>query len=165
MLTQSNASPLLLLKSGTGSKVTFIVPGHGDSAAELSLLCSKIRTGHRIYGLQPRGIDGIGEPFDRIEDIARHFVSAIVDVQPHGPYHLIGFSLGGIVAFEAAHQLRRRHESIAFLGLLDTYPHPRFWPLRCWLSVLKGRARHHLSQFAALPSHNVLPYLSKISAS
>ena len=36
-----------------------------------------------------------------------------------GPYFLLGYSFGGIIAFEIARQLADRGEQIAFLGLLD----------------------------------------------
>jgi thioesterase domain-containing protein len=42
-------------------------------------------------------------------------------VQASGPYHLAGWSLGGVVAYEMAQQLRRAGEEVDFLGLIDSY--------------------------------------------
>jgi enterobactin synthetase component F len=42
--------------------------------------------------------------------------------QPHGPYYLLGYSLGGTLAQGIAARLRQRGEAVAFLGLLDTWP-------------------------------------------
>jgi enterobactin synthetase component F len=42
--------------------------------------------------------------------------------QPHGPYYLFGYSLGGTLAQGIAARLRQRGEAVAFLGLLDTWP-------------------------------------------
>ncbi|MCS6287703.1 MAG: amino acid adenylation domain-containing protein [Nitrospira sp.] len=42
--------------------------------------------------------------------------------QPHGPYHLLGWSNGGVLALAVARALEQAGESVAFLGLLDTQP-------------------------------------------
>jgi thioesterase domain-containing protein len=41
-------------------------------------------------------------------------------VQPHGPYLLGGWSLGGLVAFEMAQQLQKQGEEVALLTLIDS---------------------------------------------
>jgi thioesterase domain-containing protein len=115
--------------------------------------------------LQPRGLDGREEPHDSIEKIARDFASAILDIQPLGSYGIIGVSLGGLVAFEAAQQLIRMGRPVSFLGLLDTYPDPHYWPLRCWLAVLASRAQHHAANLMKLSASDVFPYVAKVSES
>ena len=67
------------------------------------------------------GVIDVGENLARpVTQIACEHVRAIQAVQPKGPYHLIGWSFGGTVAYEIAVQLERRHETVAFLGVLDT---------------------------------------------
>src|SRR5262245_24403445 len=39
-----------------------------------------------------------------------------------GPYHLLGWSFGGLVAHEMAGRLQEAHEDVALLALLDSYP-------------------------------------------
>jgi acetoacetyl-CoA synthetase len=141
------------------------VPGRNDDATVLSGFCNKIQFSGPIFGLQPRGLDGRQAPYDSIEDIARDFVAAILAGQPLGPYNIVGVSLGGLTAFEIAQQLIRMGKSVSYLGLLDTYPDPRFWPLRCWLAVLAGRARHHATSVLKLSAGEMLPYVAKISES
>jgi thioesterase domain-containing protein len=53
--------------------------------------------------------------------MAAFYVEAIRARQPSGPYFLGGWSLGGVVAFEMARQLRARGESVALLALMDSY--------------------------------------------
>ncbi|KAI3318102.1 ketoacyl-synt-domain-containing protein [Xylariaceae sp. AK1471] len=53
-------------------------------------------------------------------DVVGSFIRAIRAVQPHGPYHLGGWSIGGVFAFEAARQL----EDVSSLFLIDP-PCPR----------------------------------------
>ena len=79
-----------------------------------------------IYGMQARGIDGVDEPFDRIEDLAQFYLDAIKEIQPHGPYFLIGYSLGGLVTLEMAQRLRHEHEQVALLVVLWSYPYSGF---------------------------------------
>ncbi len=115
---------LTLLKAGTESQPLFMAHGMGGSAIEFSDLVKFVRTERCIYGLQAKGNDGAEEPFERIEDLARYYLDAIKQLQPRGPYFLIGFSLGGLVALEMAQQLSSGGESVALLAMMDSYPHP-----------------------------------------
>ncbi len=56
----------------------------------------------------------------RLEELARHYLEEMKLVQPQGPYHLLGFSFGGLVAFEMANQLAACGERVALLAMLDT---------------------------------------------
>jgi amino acid adenylation domain-containing protein len=69
-----------------------------------------------VYGLRDLGED-LGRPLSRI---AADHVAALRTVQPRGPYHLCGWSFGGLVAYEMALQLERDGEPVAFVGLMDT---------------------------------------------
>lgn len=73
-----------------------------------------------FYGLQPLGLDGEQAPFTRIEDMAAHYIEALRQVQPSGPYFLGGWSFGGLVAFEMAQQLLRAGHQVALLAIFDT---------------------------------------------
>ncbi|MCW8126028.1 amino acid adenylation domain-containing protein [Microbulbifer halophilus] len=75
-----------------------------------------------LYGLQAAGLDGSGELPGSIEDMAADYLRRIRRVQPEGPYHLLGWSLGGLAAHEMARQLQAGGEEVAFLGMLDAYP-------------------------------------------
>jgi len=48
-------------------------------------------------------------------------VDALRAEQPHGPYFLLGHSVGGVLAFEMARELDSRGEAVAFVGLIDTW--------------------------------------------
>jgi thioesterase domain-containing protein len=70
--------------------------------------------------LQARGVDGITEPHETIEAMAGAYLAEIRCVQEAGPYLLGGYSGGGLVAFEMAHQLLDLNEEVAVLIMLDT---------------------------------------------
>jgi len=73
-----------------------------------------------LYGLQSQGLDGTSPPLTTIEQMAQLYVKAIQSVQPHGPYLLGGYCLGGTIAYEVAQQLRAAGETISLLALFDT---------------------------------------------
>lgn len=73
-----------------------------------------------VYGLQAQGIDGIQEPFTRIEDMAAHYIKEIREVDSEGPYYLVGDTLGGLIAFEIAQQLTSQGKEVGLLAMFDT---------------------------------------------
>lgn len=75
--------------------------------------------GRPVYGLQSPALDGSPIPGNGIPSLAASYIDEIRKVQPHGPYHLMGHSFGGAVAFEMACQLAQAGEDIAFVGIGD----------------------------------------------
>lgn len=80
------------------------------------------------YGMQAVGLGGHQSAYDRVEDMAAHYLKEIRGVQPNGPYYLGGASVGGLIAFEAASQLKKAGEDVGFVVLFDTAApgYPRF---------------------------------------
>jgi thioesterase domain-containing protein len=115
--------PLVLLKPGNCDPPIFMAHGLGGNVMEVFPLATRLDVGHSIYGMQARGIDGLEEPHERIEDMAEYHLDAIRQLQPHGPYFLTGYSFGGLEMLEVARRLSRAGEKIALLAMLDSYPH------------------------------------------
>lgn len=74
-----------------------------------------------VYGLQSRGLQGEATLPGSIEETAADYLGQIRCVQPHGPYRLIGRSVGGLVTYSMAEQLRARGERVELLALIDTF--------------------------------------------
>ncbi|MBH0779872.1 non-ribosomal peptide synthetase [Nocardia bovistercoris] len=73
-----------------------------------------------VYGLQAPHI--AGEPgYASIAEAARRYIAHIKSVQPTGPYHLLGWSLGGLIAYEVAVRLQESGERVALLSMMDSY--------------------------------------------
>jgi amino acid adenylation domain-containing protein len=72
------------------------------------------------YGLAAHTRDGVAILPPRIEDLAAHYIQEMRALQPEGPYHLMGLSFGGIVAFEMAQQLHAQRQEVALLALFDS---------------------------------------------
>nr|WP_241032185.1 non-ribosomal peptide synthetase [Rhodococcus pseudokoreensis] len=70
-----------------------------------------------LYGIQATGMPDLPET---LSELAARYVDAIRAVQPEGPYHLLGWSLGGTIAHEMAVQLRDAGHAVAAPALLDT---------------------------------------------
>ncbi|WP_433567828.1 amino acid adenylation domain-containing protein [Nocardia sp. CA-151230] len=73
-----------------------------------------------VRGLQSPALSDPTVRFDTLDELAARYVQEIRSVQPHGPYHLLGYSLGGTIAHAIAVQLRRDGDSVATLAMMDT---------------------------------------------
>lgn len=105
-----------------GSKMPlYMVHGAGLNVLLFNTLAANMSTDQPVYGLQAKGLDGIDEPLDKIEDIAAHYIGAIMEQNPTGPYALAGYSFGGIIAFEMARQLEALGKDVKMLAMFDTY--------------------------------------------
>lgn len=75
-----------------------------------------------VYGLQDPSISEGTLIFESINSMANAYLNAIQIIQPKGPYFLIGYSFGGTLLYEIAHQLQRQNETIQLLCLIDSWP-------------------------------------------
>lgn len=147
--------PLVLLRDGSNAPPFFITHGLGGRVTELSRIVESLDTDGPVYGLQWRGWNGQEPPQDSIHEMAAYFLDAIVAVFPQGPYVLAGLSIG-VMMLEVARQLAKRECNVARLAFLDTYPHPRYWPIGCWVGTMTRRAMHHGSIVMKLPLKDVI---------
>jgi amino acid adenylation domain-containing protein len=74
----------------------------------------------QMYALQARGLETGQVPNPRIQDMAAEYLDAILEVQPRGPFHLAGWSMGGVVALEMARALHERGHRIGLVAMLDS---------------------------------------------
>jgi thioesterase domain-containing protein len=103
---------------GDGPRLFFAPPVVGLSWCYLALL-PHMDASYPLYGLQARGLQR-PEPLPAsMTEMARDYADQIRKVQSAGPYHLLGWSLGGNVAFAIAEELERRGEQIGLLVILD----------------------------------------------
>jgi thioesterase domain-containing protein/aryl carrier-like protein len=105
---------------GTKPPLFCIHPAGGISWCYLPL-ARHVPPERPLYGLQASGLDGIGQLACTLTDMAAHYIEQIRAVQRTGPYHLLGWSFGGMVAHEIAIQLKFAGEQVT-LAIMDTYP-------------------------------------------
>jgi thioesterase domain-containing protein len=111
--------PVLPLRRGTGEPLFCVAPASGIAwiYARLAepLECP-------IYGLQAPGLHPGEAPAADIAQLVELHLPRIREIQPEGPYRLMGHSFGGLVAHALAVALRAEGERVSLLGLLDCYP-------------------------------------------
>jgi thioesterase domain-containing protein/peptidoglycan/xylan/chitin deacetylase (PgdA/CDA1 family) len=107
------------IRVGDGPPLFCAHPVVGLSWCYLSLL-PHVDARFPLYGLQARGLRR-PEPLPAsMEEMARDYADQIRLTQPSGPYHLLGWSLGGNIAFAVAEELERRGAQIGLLVILDS---------------------------------------------
>ena len=74
-----------------------------------------------IYGLQDPSIEANTMLYASLVEMAKDYLSAIRKIQPLGPYFLMGYSFGGNVLYEVAHLIRQEGETVALLGMIDSW--------------------------------------------
>ncbi len=160
--TRPSFSPLVCLNDGDGAAPLFVVHGLGGTVIELSKVANLIRHGGPIYGVQAKGLDGTLAPLTTVKDMAAYYVDAIREVQPEGPYYLGGYSFGGLVALEMARLLKRQHETVALLLLIDAFAHPRTWSVQSQVTVLVRRLCLGFAKLLQQPWQTNLAYLVRM---
>jgi thioesterase domain-containing protein/acyl carrier protein len=143
----------------------FCVHAVGGNVLEYYDLALHLGPEQPFYGLQSRGLDGRQPPHTRVTEMATHYVKEIREFQPAGPYLIGGRSLGGIIAFEMACQLRTQGQEVGLLALLDSYPvgyHKRSrdaGALRSKVGRIIRRMGSHLSNLRGFSLHEKLSYV------
>ncbi|MEU6602754.1 amino acid adenylation domain-containing protein [Streptomyces flaveolus] len=112
---------LPLRPRGDRQPVFCVHPGSGVSWS-YARLAQYLPADRPLYALQARGLTGGGPRPSGIEEMAADYLRQIRAVQPEGPYHLLGWSFGGVVAHAIATRLQREGEKVAMLTILDAYP-------------------------------------------
>jgi thioesterase domain-containing protein len=110
----------------------YLVHGGGGHVLVFTKLARRLPDTQPVYAFQAKGLDGKSRPFTSVEEMAAHYVEALLTHQPEGPYQLGGYSMGGAVAFEMAQQLTARGHKVAFVGIIDT---PAQHPMLRWVRV------------------------------
>ncbi|MCX5202987.1 amino acid adenylation domain-containing protein [Streptomyces sp. NBC_00237] len=119
-----HALDTLLPLRATGERTPLFAfhPAGGISWCYSGLL-SRLDTRQPVYGLQARGLHGDGERLPAtMEEMAADYIEAMRTVRPHGPYRLIGWSVGGVLAHTVAVRLQEAGEQVELLALMDAYP-------------------------------------------
>ncbi len=105
-----NAAPLFCIHPAAGLSWSFVG------------LATHIDTEHPIYGLQSRGLEKAEDALATVGEMAEEYIDRIRSVSPHGPYHFVGWSVGGLIAHEIAARLQEQGEEVGLLAMLDSYP-------------------------------------------
>ncbi|MDU5622560.1 MAG: enterobactin non-ribosomal peptide synthetase EntF [Klebsiella pneumoniae] len=112
---------LLPLRESDGPTLFCFHPASGF-AWQFSVLARYLSPRWSITGIQSPRPQGPMASAASLDEVCEHHLQTLLAQQPHGPYYLFGYSLGGTLAQGIVARLRQRGEAVAFLGLLDTWP-------------------------------------------
>uniref|UniRef100_UPI000A9A9826 alpha/beta fold hydrolase n=1 Tax=Streptomyces acidiscabies TaxID=42234 RepID=UPI000A9A9826 len=112
---------LPLRPTGTGTPLFCVHPGGGVSWCYSGLL-SHVDPEHPVYAIQARSLARDEPRPGSYEEMAADYVEQIRKIQPEGPYLLLGWSAGGLIAHAVATELQRLGRRTALLAILDAYP-------------------------------------------
>ncbi|MFB8144986.1 amino acid adenylation domain-containing protein, partial [Streptomyces parvus] len=121
--TRDSFAPLLPLRTTGEDRPLFCVhPGGGMSWCYAGLL-GHLDPAVPVYGLQARALSTPGAMPDALDAMAEDYLGQILEIQPEGPYRLLGWSFGGVMSHALAVELQARGEEVELLALVDAYPH------------------------------------------
>jgi thioesterase domain-containing protein len=110
------------------------------------------------YALQSRGSGGTDSLAGSVEEMIEDYITQILEIQPEGPYNLIGWSYGGPLAHAIADALDRRGHQVALVAILDSKPSSGFKNLPGGdPTVYRGELEEQFGQF--VDTSNMSPYL------
>ncbi|MFD3705567.1 amino acid adenylation domain-containing protein [Nocardia sp. NPDC058658] len=114
--------PVLELRTEGSAPPLFCIHQIGGTAWKYAPLARLLRAERPIIGLQMPQLTGREFDGRTLDDLANYYLTAIRRIQPQGPYHLLGYSLGGNLAHSIAAILEADGEQVAYVGLLDSHP-------------------------------------------
>ena len=125
-VVEASPSPnSVLLANGVGDKRLFCICGL-DLYQFLADELHSVTTTYGIYVPPEKSLGKFGKELDdryaysSVEALAERYAAAVVALDPEGPYHLLGLSFGGVLAYETAQQLIRRGANVPLVALLDS---------------------------------------------
>lgn len=115
---------LLPLRTGGRLRPLFAVHAASGLAWPYARLLPHLDPDVPLYGLQAPSLADPDGGARKPEELVREYARRIREVQPEGPYRLLGWSVGGTLAYAVAAELVERGHPVEFVALLDSYPAP-----------------------------------------
>jgi thioesterase domain-containing protein len=145
---------IVALKPSGDSKPLFMFAGVRGGPDTFRDLATQLGDNRPVYAFHHIGAQGECEPVRQVSRMAQLYAAELRGVQPRGPYHLLGYSFGGVVVFELARELLAQGERVALVIIADCpapgYPRP---------APLVKRIKTHLDNLRALHEQKRINYL------
>ncbi|HKS46210.1 MAG TPA: non-ribosomal peptide synthase/polyketide synthase [Amycolatopsis sp.] len=113
---------ILPLRAGRGGPALFCLHPGGGLGWQYAALARLLPGEYPVYAVQAAGLDSEAPLPGSIEEMAAESARQIRAVRPDGPYRLLGWSYGAVLAHAVAVVLREEGETVELLALLDGYP-------------------------------------------
>lgn len=113
---QGTPSNLIQFKKGEpGAPAFFFFPATDGGVSYFRYMVPHLPAQMAFYGCQAPGFDEEREPLRTVEQIVEYTLRHVRAVQPHGPYYIGGFCMGGLPSYELACRLQEEGEEVALL--------------------------------------------------
>lgn len=117
---RGNYEAAVLLRKGGSKPPLFCLHSGGGHVFFYQALAQKVDNSRSVYAVQPRGLSGESNLPQSMEEMAANYIAAIKEVQPTGPYLLLGTCFSNAVAIEMAAQLSAAGEPMLPLIIVDS---------------------------------------------
>ncbi|WP_194974094.1 non-ribosomal peptide synthetase [Aquiflexum lacus] len=97
----------------------FLIHGAGANVTSFYGLAKYLDKDQPVFGIRSKGLNGVDEPLNSIEEMASYYIQEIKKVHPFGTFHLGGQSFGAYVTFEMAKQLKGLGQLVGKIILFD----------------------------------------------
>ncbi len=149
-------SSLVPIQTGGTRPPIFFAHAIGGEVYSYKALARHLGADQPFYGLQARGLDGKQAPFRDMVTMATEYTKEVLRVQPHEPFLLGGYSLGGTIAFEMAQQLYSKgHREIHVLILDEEAPGHAASGVRSVLNVARNFPHWFLHHVVRRPENEL----------
>ena len=157
-------SSLVPINPSGSKRPLFLMHGAEGNLLLYRQLVKHLGADQPVYGLQSQGLNGSAPMHHTIQEMGAHYVREIAKVQPHGPYLLGGYCLGGIIALEVAQQFTTLGENVESVMMFDTYntsatSQKQLQRLQ-WLHAVQN-AWFHFANIAILPARDRWKFLKE----
>ena len=115
-----NPSAIIPLRGQGSKQPLFLIHGVDGTVARFQDLVNYMETDQPAYGIQSQALLPAQTALTRVEEMARYYLAEVRALEPQGPYHFLGYSFGGLIAYEMARQLSSSGGRMGLLGMLDT---------------------------------------------
>jgi len=101
-------------------RAIFAIPGADGSILSFQQLSQACGETQPFYGIESVGLDTVTPVLKSVQEMAVINIEAMKTIQAKGPYRILGYSNGGIVAYEMVRQLLEHGDKVAALYMLDS---------------------------------------------
>jgi acyl-CoA synthetase (AMP-forming)/AMP-acid ligase II/thioesterase domain-containing protein/NADP-dependent 3-hydroxy acid dehydrogenase YdfG len=156
------------IKEGARRPALLALHTIGGELFEFRPLAERLSPDAALYGIEPARLGATPSLFDSLEAMAERYAALLCESIPEEPYCLIGYSYGGLLAYEMARQLEARGKRVGLLAIVDTGPEwsarKRDWGLLRGLYDAGQLACHWAAnEFLPARSHEKLAWLRSMA--
>jgi thioesterase domain-containing protein/acyl carrier protein len=109
------------IRAGNVGCPVFCLPGLGSTAFQIHMLSARLDTFRPVLGIELHDLGVEPSVLRSMEDLAEAVLQRMRQVQPVGPYTILGYSFGGTLAVEVARQLMAMDQALESVVILDSY--------------------------------------------